>query len=286
MRDRLITASAAGGLIRAVAAVTTALTDEARVRHHTSPTATVALGRALTGAALLAAAQHQQPGRITLRILGDGPLGAIVVDANPDGTVRGYLKNPEVDLPLTADGQFNVKGAVGSHGHLHVTGSQGASTTELVSGEIGGDLTHYLASSAQIPSAVMLGVYINQDESVRVAGGVIVQLKPGAGEEIAERLENTLIHVPTFTELAGEGLNLENILQRVLDGFRVELQTEVDLHFSCRCSHAKVLDALAMIDPGQIRTMIEEDEGAEVTCHFCGDRYQLTRDQLEGLLET
>lgn len=286
MRDRLIIASAAGGLIRAVAAVTTALTDEARIRHQTAPTATVALGRALTGAALLAASLHQQPGRITLRILGDGPLGAIVVDADPDGSVRGYLQNPQADLPLTDDGQFNIKGAVGSHGHLHVTSAHGASTTELVSGEIGGDLTHYLASSAQIPSAVMLGVYINQDESVRVAGGVIIQLNADAGEEIAERVENTLIHVPTFTELAGEGLNLENILQRVLDGFAVEVQTDIELRFSCRCSQAKVLDALAMIDPGQIRTMIEEDEGAEVTCHFCGNRYQLSRAQLEGLLDS
>lgn len=286
MRDRLITASAAGGLIRAVAAVTTALTDEARIRHRTSPTATVALGRALTGALLLSASHHQQPGRITLRILGDGPLGAIVVDADPDGSVRGYLQHPQADLPLTADGQFDVKQAVGAQGHLHVSNARGASTTALVSGEIGGDLTNYLASSAQIPSAVMLGVFINQDESVRVAGGVIVQLNPNAGEEIAERLENTLIHVPTFTELAGEGLNLESILQRVLDGFAVEMQSDIDVRFSCHCSQEKVLGALSSIDPREIRAMIEEDEGAEVTCHFCGNRYQLSRSQLEELLKS
>lgn len=290
MPDQIIKATAGGGLIRAIGAWTTDVVDEARHRHQTSPAATVALGRALTGGLLLSASQTKT-GRLTLRILGDGPLGAIVVDASTDGDVRGYLQHPQTELPVNEQGTFDLGSGVGRDGYLHVTYTQGeygtpyTSTVELASGEIASDLTRYLAVSEQVPSAVMLGVYIQPDETVGVAGGVIVQLMPGAGDEIAERLESTMAACPTFTEMAQSGLNLEGIITRVLEGFNVEiLERRGNVRFSCRCSRDRVIGALASLSEAEIESMIHEDHGAEVTCHFCALRYEFTESDLKELL--
>jgi molecular chaperone Hsp33 len=289
MPDEMIKAIAGGGHIRAVAVMSTAAVDEARTRHRTSPVATVALGRALTGALLLSATQ-QKDGRLTMRVIGDGPIGAMVIDAGTGGDVRGYVQNPQVEVPVNASGSFDVGTAVGRTGMLHVTysheyGAPYTSTVELASGEIGGDLTRFLAISEQVPSAVMLGVYIEPDETVSVAGGIIVQLMPGAGDEIAERLEQTISDAPTFTEMARSGMSLEAILNHVLAGFAVDIRYRSEaIAFRCRCSRERVLGALVSLPKTEIDAMINEDHGAEVTCHFCSDQYQFTEDELKELI--
>ncbi|MBC7544074.1 MAG: Hsp33 family molecular chaperone HslO [Candidatus Sericytochromatia bacterium] len=288
MPDEIIKSIAGGGLIRATAMMSTAIVDEAARRHQTTPVATVALGRALTGALLLAATQ-QKSGRLTMRVLGDGPLGAIVIDAGTDGDVRGYVQFPDTEVPVNEHGTFDVGTSVG-RGMLHVTyafdyGTSYTSTVELASGEIGGDLTRFLAVSEQVPSAVMLGVYIEPDGSVGVAGGLIVSLMPGAGDEIAERLENSIASVATFTEMWRGGMNLEAILNEVLGGFAVEiLERSADIAFRCRCSRERILGAMQTLPQEELQTMIREDHGAEVTCHFCADKYKFSEPDLEELL--
>jgi molecular chaperone Hsp33 len=289
MADQMIKAVAGGGLIRAVAVMSTGVVDEARRRHTTTPVATVALGRALTGGLLLSATQ-QKEGRLTMRVMGDGPLGAIVVDAGTGGDVRGYVQHPQVEVPANASGSFDVGTAVGRDGFLHVTYSHDlsapyTSTVELASGEIGGDLTRFLAMSEQVPSAVMLGVYIEPDESVSVAGGIIVQLMPGAGDEIAERVEQTISDAPTFTEMARSGMDLESIVNQVLSGFAVDIKHRSEaLAFRCRCDRDRVLGALRTLPSEELNAMIQEDHGAEVTCHFCSDQYRFTEDELKELI--
>lgn len=288
MADALIRATAANGRIRAVAALTTQVVEEARRRHRTSPTATAALGKALTGGLLLSAILQKAGGRLTIRIIGDGPLGGIVVDAGEDGRVRGYVAHPETHLPPQG-GSLDVGGAIGHNGFLYVTHDSGqghphTGTVELVSAELGEDFTHYLATSEQIPSAVSLGIFLDKEAQVEVAGGLIVQLMPGAGDEIAWRLEQTMKQLPSFSQLARMYGNLEGIVTAALEGFAVEFLSVGEVGFSCHCSRERVLRAIASLGEREIRAMICEDGKAEVRCHFCNEEYVVLRDQLEELL--
>ncbi len=287
VRDHLIKATAAGGRIRAVAIRTTDLAEEARRRHDLSPTAAAALGKAMTGALLLSATLRKS-GRLNVRIGGKGPLGGLLIDAGTDGSVRGYCGNPQLDLPLRADGLLNVGAAVGRDGFLSVTYDLGrrpyTGTVALVSGELGDDFTAYLAHSEQIPSAVSLGIFV-ENGRVCSAGGILVQLMPDAGDEIAERLEQTVLTMPTFTALDRERVGLVQILERALAGFKVDiLQEDQDVYFACRCDHKRVLDAIRILGPEEIQDMIAKDGQAEVRCHFCNTLYQIDRSQLEAML--
>jgi molecular chaperone Hsp33 len=285
--DQLLKATAAGGRIRAVALRSTNLVDEARRRHGMAPTATAALGRALTGSLMLAATLRKS-GRLNVRVAGHGPLRGIFVDAGTDGTVRGYVGRPTLDLPPRADGQIDVGGAVGHEGILSVTYDLGrhpyTGTVSLVSGELGEDFTAYLANSEQIPSAVSLGIFVDHGEVI-TAGGLLVQLMPDAGDEIAERLEATISTMPSFTAMAREGLSLKAILERALTGFQVEiLQEDNPVQFSCHCDRQRVLDAIRVLGEDEIRSMIAEDGQAEVRCHFCSEQYIVPKEQLERLV--
>lgn len=285
--DMILKATAAGGRIRAVAIRSTQLAEEARKRHKMAPTAGAALGKALTGTLLLAATLRKS-GRLNVRIQGGGPLGGIFVDAGTDGTVRGYVGNADVDLPPRANGQLDVGGAVGRKGILSVTYDLGrhpyTGTVELVSGELGEDFTSYLANSEQIPSAVSLGIFVEHGH-VLSAGGLLVQLMPDAGDEIAERLEQTITAMPSFTAMEREGLSLVAILERALAGFQVDiLQDDQPVAFSCHCDRQRVLDAIRVLGEDEIRSMIEEEGQAEVRCHFCSAEYIVPKDQLEQLV--
>lgn len=288
--DHLIRAIGGNGAIRALAAVTTDLTEEARKRHGTSPTATVALGRALTGTTLLCSTM-EKAGRMMIRILGDGPLGAIVVEADSAGEVRGYVQNPALDLPLTDQGKFAIGRAVGRRGQLSVTRDLGygypyTGVVHLVTGEIGQDMAHYLATSEQVPSAILLGIYLNGDGSVRVAGGLIVQLMPGTGDEIAWRLEQTILGFPPFSQLMREGQSLPQILARSLSGFAVVmLDGEQTLRFQCRCNEQRAEQALISLGPEEIRDIIKCDGQAEIRCHFCNHKYLFPGDHLQHLID-
>lgn len=291
MADQLIRATAADDGIRAVGVITTRLTEEARQRHHLSYVATAALGRTMSAGLLLASSMKQAEARINLRIRGDGPLQGILVDAGVDGTVRGYVTNPGVELPPNAKGKLDVGGAVGK-GFLYAVRDMGygypySSTVELVSGEIGEDVTHYLVTSEQTPSALALGVFVGA-QGVTAAGGLLIQVLPKAAEDpaLVELLESRLAHLQGFTPLLQAGKTLPDILADLLGdmGLKIFPHTQM-VQFQCRCSIERVLGALKMLGQDELLDMIEKDDGAEATCDFCGEVYQTTSDQLRKLID-
>lgn len=287
MADYLVRATVKDGAIRAFACTTTHLCDEARRRHATAPTATAALGRTLTGVALLGATLKDRQS-LTIRVVGDGPLGGIVADGDEQGRVRGYVQRPDVDLELVG-GKLDVGGAVGRTGHLHVTRDYGlkemyTGTSELVSGEIAEDLTDYLTRSEQVPSAVSLGVLVNPEGSVRAAGGFMLQLLPGASDAEAAILEENLQAMGAVSRAIDAGETPEGILAAMLDGFAYTILGQQELRFACRCSEQRALDMLATLSAADLEEMLREDGGAEMVCHFCGEVYRLGEAALVGLL--
>jgi molecular chaperone Hsp33 len=287
MEDGIVKAISSDGTIRAVIASTTNLVEEARQRHHLSYTATAALGRALTGAALVSSVVAKR-GAVSMKFQGDGPLGKVVVDANHKGTVRGYVENPQVELPLNSLGNFDVGGAVGSRGYLHVTVDHGfghpyTSTVELSSGEIGEDINRYLVNSVQTGSVVILGTHLNS-KGVEAAGGLIVQLLPDHTEETICKIENNVTTFGTFTFLMRRGMSLQDILNRILDGFEVQPLTEEPLSFLCRCTQERFMEALTILPESDLIEMANEEGQAEGRCHFCNAYYYVGRDRLLDLV--
>ncbi len=283
MGDYLARAIDGGGNIRVFAAVTTDLVNEARRRHDTWPTATAALGRALTATAILSATLKDPRESVTLRVAGNGPLGGIICDADEQGQVRGYVRNPHVDLDLK-DGKFNVGGAVGA-GHLHVTrhlALEGVytGTSELISGEIAEDLAYYLTKSEQTPSAVGLGVRIAPDGSVVASGGYLIQLMPATSEEAREQLEVNIKALGQVSQAVEEGRTPEEILAALMAGLDYKITETRDLHFACRCNREKALEVMLTIEPKELDLMIREDKGAEMTCQFCGEVYRFREEEL------
>ena len=294
---RILRGLAGEGDLRVVAAETTDVVEEARLRHGLSPTATAALGRAMTGALLLAQLLLKTPKeRITLRVEGTGPLGGLVVEADAFGHVRGYVKNPRAEVPLREDGKLNVGELVGA-GALRVdrslpSGEVYTSTVPLVSGEIAEDLAHYLWQSEQIPSAVLLGVRVKGEGEVEVAWGVAVQVMPGAREEVFDRLEANLKDLPGLTPLLRER-GLEGALEALLAGLGFErtdlralgyFQNEIPARFRCRCNREKALEALVFFTPEEREDMIVKDGGAEVVCHWCGEVYRFSPEEVRSLV--
>ena len=291
MADQLIRATAAEGGIRAVGVITTRLTEEARVRHKLSYVATAALGRTMSAGLLLASNMKRAESRINIRIKGNGPLEGILVDAGLDGTVRGYVGNPDIELPPNSKGKLDVGGAVGRDGYLYVVRDVGygypySSTVELVSGEIGDDLTHYLVTSEQTPSALVLGVFVGV-EGVSASGGILIQVLPKAArdEALVQTLESRVAGLAGFTPLLQAGKTLPEILAELLGDMGLEILPETQLvRFHCGCSFNRVLGALKMLGEAELQDMIEKDDGAEATCHFCGQVYQASSDELERLI--
>lgn len=291
MADQLIRATAADGGIRAVGVITTRLTEEARGRHKLSYVATAALGRTMSAGLLLASNMKRPGSRVNIRVKGNGPLGGILVDAGLDGTVRGYADHPDVELPPNDKGKLDVGGAVGKEGYLYVVRDVGygypyASTVELVSGEIGEDVTHYLVSSEQTPSALVLGVFVGA-EGVSAAGGILIQVLPKAArdEALVETLESRVASLAGFTPLLQAGLTLPEIFEQLLGDMGLDILPETQLvRFHCGCSFDRVMGALKMLGEAELQDMIEKDNGAEATCHFCGEVYQASSDELAQLI--
>jgi molecular chaperone Hsp33 len=275
------------GTIRAVIATTTELVECARRKHNLSFTATAALGRALTGGALLAPLAARE-GQVALTFQGNGPLGKVVVDASPKGTVRGYVENPQVELPLNSLGNFDVGAAVGSTGYLHVTIDHGfgrpqMSTVELASGEIGEDINRYLVNSDQAGSIVVVGTHLTR-RGVEAAGGLIVQLLPDHTEETICQIENNITTFGTFTFLMRRGMGLEEILSRILSGFEIRALTEVrPVSFFCKCSSERFVEALKVLPKKDLIEMAEEEGQAEGRCHFCNEFYYVNKERLLDL---
>lgn len=292
--DQLIRATAADGGIRAVGVIATRLTEEARRRHKLSYVATAALGRAMSSGLLLASSMKKEGSRVNIRIKGNGPLGGLLIDAGLDGTVRGYVENPEVELPPTPKGKLDVGGAIGQEGYLYVVQDFGygyprTSTVEIVSGEVGDDVAHYLVTSEQIPSALMVGVFVGAD-GVTASGGILLQVLPKENEDEVEALisilESRLSELSGFTPLLQAGKTLPMILEELLGDLELVIFPEIQMvRFDCSCSFNRVLGALKMLGEAELQDMIEKDNGAEATCQFCGEIYQASSDHLSQLID-
>ena len=292
MADQLIRATAAGGGIRAVGVITTRLTEEARQRHQLSYVATAALGRAMASGLLLVSSMKREGSRVNIRIKGNGPLKGLLVDAGLDGTVRGYVENPQVELPPNNQGKLDVGGAVGKEGYLYVIRDVGygypySSTVELVSGEVGEDIANYLATSEQTPSALIVGVFVGA-QGVTAAGGILLQVLPQAAtdEALVALLESRISKLSGFTPLLREGKTLSQIFEELLGDLELTILPEVQmLRFECGCSFERVLGALKMLGEDELQDMIEKDDGAEATCHFCGEVYRASSQELAQLIK-
>lgn len=291
--DRLIHGIAADGTVRLIAAVTTDTVAEAIRRHKTSPTASAALGRMLTGAALLGASLKDFD-RLSVRIDSDGPVGGIIAESNNTGGVRGYVRNPDAELPPRADGKFDVSGIVG-RGMFYVIRESGfemglhrepyVGSVPITSGEIAEDFAFYLAKSEQIPSAVLLGVLLQKEAPfVTASGGVLIQMMPGVRDHIVTMIEDTVSRAPHLTSVIKEGATPEDLLQLVLGIIDFEVLGENPIAFECTCSPEKAVVMVAALGKNEVAAMLEEDQGAVMTCGFCNETYTLGEDDLRAIL--
>ena len=288
MNDYIIRATAANDQIRAFAAVTTEMVETAREHHNTSPVATAALGRLLTAGAMMGSMMKGEKDVLTLQIKAGGPLQGITVTADSQGNVKGYVGNPDVCIPANSKGKLDVAGAVGP-GFLTVIKDMGlkepySGQVMLQTCEIAEDLTYYFATSEQVPSAVGLGVLMNKNNTIRQAGGFIVQLMPFAEEEVISRLEQNVQKINSVTNLLEEGHTPESLLEKVLEGFDVQINEKMDTRFCCNCSKERVAKALISIGRKELNEMIQEGKPIEMNCHFCNTNYNFTVEELKEIL--
>lgn len=288
MNDYIIRATAANDQIRAFAAVTTEMVETAREHHNTSPVATAALGRLLTAGAMMGSMMKGEKDVLTLQIKAGGPLQGITVTADSQGNVKGYVGNPDVCIPANSKGKLDVAGAVGP-GFLTVIKDMGlkepySGQVMLQTCEIAEDLTYYFATSEQVPSAVGLGVLMNKNNTVRQAGGFIVQLMPFAEEEVISSLEQNVQKINSVTNLLEEGHTPESLLEKVLEGFDVQINEKMDTRFRCNCSKERVAKALISIGRKELNEMIQEGKPIEMNCHFCNTNYNFTVEELKEIL--
>lgn len=290
MSDYLVKSLAFDGQIRAYAVDATETVSTAQKLHDTWSAASAALGRSLVGTLLLASASLQDDETMTVKINGNGPVGGIVVDGNANGTVKGYVQNPHVHLPLNDKHKIDVKGAVGTEGFLAVTKDLGlkepfTGQVPLVSGELGEDFTYYLAKSEQIPSSVGLSVFVNSDNSIETAGGFMIQVMPGAKEETISQIEKRLAEIPMVSEMMRDGKKPEDVLNEILGAENVKVLDKMPVSYHCDCSRERFLGVLTSLPTDQLQEMADEDHGAEAVCHFCGKKYQFTEDELRKIIK-
>lgn len=289
MADYIVRATAANNQIRAFAATTKETVEAARQAHNTSPVATAALGRLLTGGAMMGSMMKNDSDMLTIQIKGDGPIGGLTVTADSKGNVKGYVEHPEVMLPPNAQGKLDVAGALGI-GLISVIKDMGlkephVGQTILQTSEIAEDLTYYFATSEQVPSSVGLGVLMEHDNTVKQAGGFIVQLMPFVEEEVVDRLEANIKKISSVTSMLDRGMTPEEILGEVLDGFDVEVKDTMPAQFYCNCTKERVEKAIISIGKKDIQEMIEDGKPIEVNCHFCGKSYEFSVEELKTLIK-
>ena len=282
--DKIIRATAADGLVKMAVITARESVERARQIHRLSPTACAALGRTLCAASLLGQAMKEEDASLTIRVNGGGPIGSVVAVSDHLGNMRGYVENPGVELPLRPDGKLNVGGAVGRDGMFTVSRDIGLrepyiGSVELVSGEIAEDLTSYLLASEQVPSACALGVLVDTDRSIRAAGGFIVQLMPGADEEIISRLEDNIFLMDQLTTVLDED-GTDALFAQVLKGFDWHLVGEYPVCYRCPCSRERVEQALTVIDRKELREIIAEGKDVSVSCQFCDRVYVFSPREL------
>ncbi len=288
MSDYIVRAAAADLQIRAFAITSRELVEEARSIHNTSPVATAALGRLLSAGAMMGAMMKGEQDLLTLQIKGDGPLGGITVTADAKARVKGYVNEPAVLIHANAKGKLDVAGALGN-GMLRVVKDLGlkepyVGQTELQTGEIAEDLTYYFATSEQVPSSVGLGVLLNRDNTVRQAGGFIIQLMPFTDDKVIDELERKLSGVSSVTSLLDQGLTPEELLQKLLGDFGLEITDTLPASYYCNCTRERVEQAIVSIGSKDIREMIQDNKPIEVKCQFCGKAYTFDIEDLKRIL--
>ena len=288
--DQLVRAITAGGAVKAVAVTTRELTERARNIQRSLPAATAALGRTLAAASMMGSALKEDAASLTLQIKGGGPLGTILAVSDPQGCVRGYVQNPQVDLPLRPDGKLDVGGAVGSGGTLTVIRDLGmgepyTGSVELLSGEIAEDLAAYFAESEQVPTACALGVLVDRDQSVRAAGGYIIQLLPGAGEDVIAKVEGGVLAAGAVTGLLDRDSDPESLLRAVLSDFDVEVLERTPVAYCCSCSRDRVERALISMGVEELEDLLAQQGGCELGCQFCDKAYRYSAEELRSLID-
>lgn len=292
--DKLIHGTAAGETIRFMAAITTKTVAEAVRRHQTSPTVSAALGRVLTGTLLLGSTLKEFD-RLTVKIQAEGEIGGIVAETGKTGTVRGYVRNPNAEVPAKENGKFDVSGVVGG-GMFYVIRESGfdiglyrepyVGSVPIVSGEISEDFAYYLAKSEQIPSAVLLGVLLqNTEPFVTASGGVMIQILPGANEHLVTMIEDTINHAPHLTSVIKEGASAEEVLKLALPDIDYKILEERNVEFACNCSFDRAVALISSLGREEVESMLAEDKGAAMNCGFCNENYQLEEAHLQKILE-
>lgn len=292
--DKLIHGTAAGETVRFMAAITTETVTEAVRRHQTSPTVTAALGRVLTGTLLLGLSLKEFD-HLTVKIEANGEIGGIVAETNKEGTVRGYVRNPDVDLPAKENGKFDVSGIIGG-GMFYVIRESGfdiglhrepyVGSVPIVSGEIAEDFAFYLAKSEQIPSAVLLGVLLqNSEPFVTASGGVMIQMLPGANEHIVTMIEDTINHAPHLTTVIKDGASAEDLLKMALGEIDYKILEEREVKFKCTCSFERAVALISSLGKEEVESMLAEDKSATMNCGFCNENYQLEEAHLRQILD-
>jgi molecular chaperone Hsp33 len=276
-----------------MAAISTDIVKEAVRRHETSPTVSAALGRVLTGTLLLGSSLKDFD-RLTVKIESDGAIKGIVAEANAEGRVRGYVKNPHAELPPNDDGKFDVKGIIGE-GMFYVIRESGyeiglhrepyVGSVPIISGEIAEDFAYYLAKSEQIPSAVLLGVLLqNQEPFVTASGGVMIQMMPGANEHIITIIEDTIRRAPHITSVINNGATPKELVKFALGEIDFEILEEKEIEFACNCSFERAVSLIGSLGKKEVEAMLEEDKGAKMTCGFCNELYTLDENDLRKML--
>lgn len=288
MSDYLVRVLGFGGSVRAFAVSTTETVGEAQRRHDTWPTASAALGRTMTAGVMMGAMQKGED-RLTIKLVGDGPIGGVIVDVNAKGGVRGYAVHPHVDFELNPQGKLDVRRAVGTEGTLSVVKDTGlrdyfTGQVDIVSGEVAEDFAYYFAKSEQVPSAVGLGVLVNTDDSILAAGGFIIQVMPNVDDETITLIEEKLAQIEPVSKMIEKGYTPEQILESVLGEGNVNVLDTMPIHFHCNCSKERFSTAILSLGANEIQEIIDEEGKADTQCHFCMETYEFSKEELESFV--
>lgn len=288
--DRLVKATCQDGMVRIIACETKDLVNEARKIHNLMPTGAALLGRMLTAGVIMGSTLKNEKEALTLQIKGDGPAHATLVTAKGDGTIKGYINNPNIDLPLKENGKLDISGAVGTNGSLTVIVDYGlkdpyVSSSPIVSGEIAEDFAYYYTVSEQTPSAVNLGVLVDTDYSIRSAGGYLIQMMPGAPEGLADVITYRIAEIPPLTQLLSEGKTIVDVLNMLFDDMGLKITELESARYECNCSKERMEKALIAIGKKDLTELYEDNQTEEIVCHFCNTSYKFSHDDIGKLLE-
>jgi len=290
MSDRIVRAISSDGMVKAAAVCSRELTERARQIHKTLPVGTAALGRALAAASMMGNALKGEGASVTLQFKGGGPLGTVLAVSDTDGNVRGYVTNPAVDLPLRDDGKLNVGAAVGSEGTLTVIKDLQmkepyVGTIDLMGGEIAEDVAAYFVESEQIPTACGLGVLVDRDQSVRAAGGYLIQLLPGADEDTIIKVEGGIMAAGSVSAILDKDPDPEHLLRTVMSDFDIRILEDSPVAYKCYCSRDRVERALISLGAEELESILREQGSCQLTCQFCDEVYEFSGEELQQLID-